>query len=221
MTALRRSCVFGTVIVLGLGLSACTAGAPAAPEPTSPMVQLGAPGEPNRTMSPDEAAGIEAPEHTEADVEFMQMMILHHDQAITMTDWVDERTTDRDIRLLAERMRISQEDELELMAGWLQDRGTPLRDEHGAHGGHADGMMPGMLTDEQLEQLEAADGEEFERLFLEYMIQHHAGALEMVADLWASDGGQEPEIGQFARHVEGDQAIEIARMQSMLAERAS
>lgn len=219
MTALRRSCMVGTVIALGLGLSACTAGGPQTPEPTSPMVQLGAPGEPNRTMSPDEAAGIEAPKHTEADVEFMQMMILHHDQAITMTGWVDERTTDRDIRLLAERMRISQEGELDLMAGWLQDRGTPLRDEHAGHGGGHD--MPGMLTDAQLERLEAAEGEEFERLFLEYMIQHHSGALEMVADLWAADGGQEPEIGQFARHVEGDQGIEIARMQTMLAERAS
>lgn len=221
MTALRRSCMVGTVIALGLGLSACTAGTPATPEPTSPMVQLGAPGEPNRTMSPDEAAGIDAPEHTDADVEFMQMMILHHDQAITMTGWVEERTTDRDIRLLAERMRISQEDEMDFMARWLQDRGTPLRDEHGGHGDHAGGMMPGMLTEDQLDQLEAADGDEFERLFLESMIQHHSGALEMVADLWAADGGQEPEIGQFARHVEGDQGIEIARMQTMLAERAS
>lgn len=219
MTALRRSCMVGTVIALGFGLSACTAGASEPPEPTSPMVQLGAPGEPNRTMSPEEAGGIEEPEHTEADVAFMQMMILHHDQAITMTEWVDDRTQDRDVRLLAERMRISQEDELDFMAGWLQERGTPLRGDHADHGGGM--MMPGMLTEEQLDRLEAADGEEFERLFLEYMIQHHSGALEMVADLWASDGGQEPAIGQFARHVEGDQGIEIARMQEMLAERAS
>lgn len=221
MTAFERPIRIGAVLVFALALSGCTAGTAAAPEATNPTVQLGAPGEPNRTMSPDEAAGIEAPAHTEADVEFMRMMILHHDQAITMTGWVDDRTTDRDIRLLAERMRISQEDEMDLMAGWLQDRGTPLRDEHGGHGDHADGMMPGMLTEEQLERLEAAEGEEFERLFLEYMIQHHQGALEMVADLWASDGGQEQEIGQFARHVEGDQAIEIGRMQTMLAERAS
>jgi uncharacterized protein (DUF305 family) len=219
MTALRRSCTFATAVALGLGLSACTVGDPATPEPTNPTVQLGAPGEPNRTMSPEEASGIQVPEHTEADVEFMQMMILHHDQAITMTGWVEERTTDRDIRLLAERMRISQEGEMDLMAEWLQQRGTPLRDEHAGHGGAHD--MPGMLTDEQLERLEAADGEEFERLFLEYMIQHHQGALEMVADLWASDGGQEQAIGQFARHVEGDQAIEIGRMQAMLAEMGS
>lgn len=219
MTALRRSCMVGTVIALGFGLTACTTGGSEPPEPTSPMVQLGAPGEPNRTMSPEEAAGVGEPDHTEADVAFMQMMILHHDQAITMTEWVDDRTQDRDIRLLAERMRISQEDELDFMASWLQERGTPLRGDHADHGGGM--MMPGMLTEAQLEQLEAAEGEEFERLFLEFMIQHHTGAMEMVADLWASDGGQEPSIGQFARHVEGDQGIEIARMQEMLAERAS
>lgn len=215
MTVLRRSLVFGTTVALGLGLTACT-GAPEQPQSTGPVVQLGGPGEPNRTLSPDEAAGIEGPEHTEADVVFMQMMIEHHDQALTMTDLVEDRTQDRDIRLLAERMRISQEDEVAYMASWLQDRGTPLRDEHGAH---ADGMMPGMLTDAQLEALEAAEGEEFERLFLEYMIQHHTGALEMVADLRAAGGGLEISVGQFAREVEGDQGIEIARMQGMLAER--
>lgn len=219
MTALRRSCMVGTVIALGFGLTACTAGASEPPEPSSPMVQLGAPGEPNRTMSPEEAAGIEQPEHTEADVAFMQMMILHHDQAITMTEWVDDRTQDRDIRLLAERMRISQEDELDFMAGWLQERGTPLRGDHADHGGGM--MMPGMLTEEQLEQLEAASGEEFERLFLEYMIQHHSGALEMVADLRAAGGGMEIAVGQFAREVEGDQGIEISRMQGLLAELGS
>lgn len=214
MTALRRTCTVGTVIALALGLSACTTG-PEQPESTSPMVQLGAPGEPNRTMSPEEAAGLEQPEHTDADVAFMQMMIVHHDQAITMTEWVDDRTQDRDIRLLAERMRISQEDEMDFMAGWLQERGTPLRGEHADHGAE---MMPGMLTDEQLERLEAATGEEFERLFLEYMIQHHSGALQMVADLRAAGGGMEIAAGQFAREVEGDQSIEISRMQGMLAE---
>lgn len=214
MTALRRTCTVGTVIALALGLTACTTG-PEQPESTSPMVQLGAPGEPNRTMSPEEAAGIEQPEHTEADVEFMQMMILHHDQAITMTEWVDDRTQDRDIRLMAERMRVSQEDEMDYMAAWLQERGTPLRGDHADHGGGM--MMPGMLTEEQLEQLEGASGEDFERLFLEYMIQHHTGALQMVADLRAAGGGMEISVGRFANDVEGDQGIEIARMQQMLA----
>ncbi|GGI45379.1 uncharacterized protein (DUF305 family) [Agromyces flavus] len=218
MTAVERPLVLATAVALALGLSACTASGSGAPEPTSPTVQLGAPGEPNRTLSPDEAAAVEGPEHTDDDVAFMQMMVVHHDQAITMTGWVDDRTQDRDIRLLAERMRLSQEAEIEFIAGWLQDRGAPLR---GDHADHAGGAMPGMLAEDQLERLEASSGEEFERLFLEYMIQHHAGALEMVADLWSAGGGQEVEIGRFARDVEGDQGIEITRMQAMLAEHSS
>lgn len=219
MTTMERSWRLGTVVVLALGLTACTVGTD--PAPTDPVVQLGAPGEPNRTLSPDEAAGLEAPAHVEEDVVFMRNMIDHHSQAIVMTGFVDERTDDRDIRLLAERMRISQEDELDQMAQWLQDRAQPLREDgHDGHG--ADGHdMPGMLTEEQLARLEAAEGTAFDRLFLEYMIQHHQGALEMVEELYSTGGGQEPGVDQFARHVESDQGIEIARMQEMLAERMS
>jgi len=216
MTASARPLGVAAALLLALGLTACTAGDDA-PAATGPVVQLGAPGEENRTLSPEEAGEIAPPEHTEADVEFMQMMILHHDQAVTMAEWVDDRTDDRDLRLMAERMRVSQSDEIDYMAGWLRDRGTPLQGDH-AHGGE---LMPGMLTDEQLEQLEAADGEEFERLFLEFMIQHHAGALEMVADLRSAGGGNEISVARFAADVEGDQSIEIARMQGMLAELAS
>lgn len=217
MAASARSCGIAAALMLALGLTACTTGNDS-PEPTGPVVQLGAPGEENRTLSPDEAAEIEQPEHTDADIAFMQMMIEHHDQAVTMTGWVDERTTDRDLRLLAERMRISQEDEIEFMVGWLQDRGTPLQ---GDHADHTAGMMPGMLTEEQLEELEAATGEDFERLFLQSMIQHHAGALEMVADLRTAGGGMEISVSRFANDVEGDQGIEISRMQQMLAELGS
>jgi uncharacterized protein (DUF305 family) len=215
MTAMRRSLVLGSVVVLALGLTACTADE--VPAPTSPVVQLGAPGEANRTLSPEEAAGLEMVEHVEADVTFMRGMIDHHSQALVMTGLVEERTDDRDIRLLAERMEISQQDEIDQMAKWLQDRAQPLRED--GHAGHGD--MPGMLTEGQLAELEAAKGDAFDRLFLEYMIQHHEGALQMVRDLYKAGGGQEATIGQFALHVEGDQGIEIARMQEMLAARSS
>ncbi|WP_401000450.1 DUF305 domain-containing protein [Agromyces sp. GXQ0307] len=217
MAASARSFGVAAALLVALGLTGCTAGGDD-PESTGPVVQLGAPGEENRTLSPDEAAAIEQPEHTDADIAFMQMMILHHDQAVTMTEWVDGRTTDRDLRLMAERMRVSQSDEIEFMSDWLRDRGTPLRGDHASHGAE---MMPGMLTDEQLEELEAATGEDFERLFLEYMIQHHSGALQMVADLRAAGGGMEVMVSRFANDVEGDQGIEIARMQQMLAELGS
>ncbi len=222
MTAMERSCRVGAVVVLTLGLAACTTTGPERVAPTGPVVQLGAPGDPNHTLSPDEAMRLESPTHVEADSQFMLDMIQHHNQAIVMTEFVDERTDDRDIRLLAERMKVSQEDELKLMIRWLQDRVIPLRDDREGHSEH-DGdehAMPGMLTDDQLARLEAATGAEFERLFLEYMIQHHQGAVQMVDELYAAGGGHESDIDQFARHVESDQGIEIARMQQMLAERS-
>ncbi|MFB6611042.1 DUF305 domain-containing protein [Agromyces sp. NPDC056379] len=208
-------------LALVFGLAACTAGEVG---PTSPVVQLGAPGEENHTLAPDESLNLESPKHTEADEQFMLDMIAHHDQAITMTGFVDERTDDRDIRLLAERMQVSQQDEIDLITRWLQDRVVPLNDARaGGHDGHdADGHeMPGMLTEEQLAELEAADGAEFERLFLEYMIQHHQGAVQMVNELYTAGGGHESEIDQFARHVESDQGVEIAKMQQLLAARSS
>jgi len=218
MTATGRPLRLGMVVVLALGLSACTAGGE--PASTDPVVQLGAPGQPNRTLTPEEAAEIDVPDHVDADVTFMLDMIDHHSQALVMTGYVKARTDDRDIRLLAERMEVSQEDEIDQMARWLQDRAQPLREN--GHDGHGAGHeMPGMLTEEQLAKLEAAKGDAFDTLFLEYMIQHHEGALQMVQDLYKAGGGQEASIGQFASHVEGDQGIEIARMQSMLAERAS
>lgn len=221
MTAMERSCRVGAVLMLVLGLAACTTGSDSV-APTSPVVQLGAPGEPNSTLSPDEAARLESPKHVEADSQFMLDMIQHHNQAIVMTEFVDERTDDREIRLIAERMKVSQEDELKLMIRWLQDRVIPLNDDRTGHSGHDDEhAMPGMLTDDQLARLEAADGAEFDRLFLEHMIQHHQGAVQMVDELYAAGGGHESDIDQFARHVESDQGIEIARMQQMLAERTS
>ena len=219
MTAMRRTLGLGTALMLSLGVAACTASAPEPPAPTSPVVQLGAPGEPNETLSPEDAAKrLEAPKFVEADSEFMLDMMAHHDQALVMTGYVDDRTDDRDIRLLAERMRISQEDEMTMMTRWLQDRFIPVNDESGH--GHDGDPMPGMLTAEQLADLEAASGAQFDRLFLQSMIQHHQGALQMVTELYAAGGGNESEIDQFARHVESDQGVEIARMQQMLAERS-
>jgi uncharacterized protein (DUF305 family) len=109
--------------------------------------------------------------------------------------------------------------EIELMERWLTDRGeTPPTDEEHEHGhGGESSLMPGMLTAEKLDRLAATKGAEFNALFLKDMIRHHRGALEMVEQLQAANGGAEPEIGSFSRHVEADQGIEIARMQDLLA----
>lgn len=157
------------------------------------------------------------PPHVAADVAFMQGMIAHHAQALEMTALVAERTTTHAIMMLAERIDVSQTDEIALMQAWLRDRAerVPGPHDHHAHGDH--GLMPGMLTAAQMERLRAARGAEFDRLFLELMIQHHEGALRMVRDLFAADGaGQEPAIFQFASEVDSDQTMEIDRMRQLL-----
>jgi uncharacterized protein (DUF305 family) len=108
--------------------------------------------------------------------------------------------------------------EIELMEEWLRERGEqPPTDEEQEHG-HGGSLMPGMASPEQLDRLAAARGTAFNVLFLKYMMRHHRGALTMVEQLHAANGGAEAEIGNFTRHVEGDQGIEIARMQDLLAD---
>lgn len=201
---------------VALGATACTAQeAPERLVSDAPVVQLGGPGEDNRTLDEDEQLVLPEVAHIPADADFVRSMLPHHAQALVMTGFVAERTQNRDIVLLAERMRLSQDDEITLMEQWLQQRGEPVRDPDEAHDAHA--AMPGMLTDEELAELEAASGDAFDRLFLQFMIRHHEGALAMVAELYAAGGGQEPALGEMARHIESDQAIEIARMTALLA----
>jgi uncharacterized protein (DUF305 family) len=184
-----------------------------------PIVQPGAPGESGRTLLPEEAAALEQLPHTEHDTRFMQGMILHHEQALEMAALVPERSDRDDVRLLARRVIMSQEAEIAVMRRWLRQRGEQVPAAgYGDHGGHADHEgMPGMLSPEQLEALAAASGEEFDRMFLEFMIFHHEGALTMVEELFSHpSAGQEGEIFPFATHVGSDQRIEIDRMYRML-----
>jgi uncharacterized protein (DUF305 family) len=184
-------------------------------ESTPNIVQPGGPGEPPRKLTPEEAAKIGSTPVTEADVKFMQDMIHHHSQAIEMTGWVPERASSRGVKLIAQRMARSQEAEVEVMERWLQAQGVEPPSEHAGHGGT---LMPGMLTDEQMERLEAGDGRRFDRLFLRYMTQHHRGALQMVGELRDSGGGLQSEIDKLAREIATDQEIEIERMRELLAE---
>lgn len=157
------------------------------------------------------------PPPSEADVRFMEGMIVHHAQALEMTALVPERAEGADVRLLATRIDISQRDEMAVMRRWLENR-APVASGHDHHGDHD--LMPGMLDAEGMARLRDATGKEFDRLFLESMIRHHEGALVMVAELFATDGaGQESEVYQFASHVDSDQRIEIARMRRMLGAR--
>ncbi|HTJ22069.1 MAG TPA: DUF305 domain-containing protein [Gemmatimonadaceae bacterium] len=152
----------------------------------------------------------------------MQGMIAHHAQAITMAELIPPRTTRRDIQLLGQRIAVSQQDEIALMRHWLEAHHETVPDprEHEHHAGMlmpADTLMPGMLTADQMAKLAAAKGDDFDRLFLRGMIQHHGGALQMVARLFASQGAaQDPEVFRFASDVDADQRAEIARMQRLL-----
>ncbi|HVE77400.1 MAG TPA: DUF305 domain-containing protein, partial [Gemmatimonadaceae bacterium] len=157
-----------------------------------------------------------------ADVRFMQQMIAHHAQALAMTGLVPTRTGRDAIRLLAERVEVSQRDEIAAMQRWLKRRGeqVPGADAHHDHGAADQAPMPGMLTPAELAELAGASGALFDRLFLERMIRHHEGALTMVADLFATPGAaQESEVFRFASDVDADQRAEIARMRAVLAAR--
>lgn len=153
------------------------------------------------------------PGYTVADVRFMQHMIGHHAQALTMTAMVPTHGAGDQLRKLGEKIDISQRDEIAMMERWLAEREQPAPED-----GHMHAMnMPGMLSPDQLAQLDGARGREFERLFLMFMIQHHRGALQMVEELFDSPGaGQDSEIFRFATDVDADQRDEIYVMQSML-----
>jgi len=158
------------------------------------------------------------PGYSAADVRFMQGMIHHHSQAIDMVDLLYSRTASDDMKKLAKRIEVSQNDELGMMRRWLEARG---QDVPGPHAHHMPGapLMPGMLTPDEMAKLAAAKGTEFDRLFLEGMIKHHSGALVMVKDLFATPGAaQGSEIFAFASDVDADQRMEIDRMSAMLKE---
>lgn len=175
------------------------------------------------------------PAHTSADVEFVRDMLVHHQQALEMTALVPERAQNDVIRLLAERIEVSQRDEIARMEQWLRRRDEQMSVGGGEHAAdherteeHA-GMherhrppgrgtsMHGILTPAEMARLAASRGTAFDRLFLESMIRHHEGAIVMVAELFSSPGaGQEPEIYQLASEIESDQRMEIDRMRGLL-----
>lgn len=163
--------------------------------------------------------------YTKADIHFMSGMISHHAQAIKMARWAPTHGAGPAVLRLSERIITGQTDEIALMQSWLRDRQQPVPDADPAGmtmtmGGTQHVMlMPGMLTEEQMRQLDVARGVEFDRLFLTFMIQHHRGAVAMVRELFSSHGaGQDVSIFKFASDVEVDQTTEINRMLQMLLE---
>ena len=202
------------VLPLAGALVACGTGANPAGGPAPRVVQPGAPGQASK---PSDARQAAIPKHTPADTAFMQGMIGHHAQALEMVALLKTRSASQDMKLLGLRIEVSQNDEIKLMQTWLSDRQETVPNEHAHHMPGAK-MMPGMLTADQMAKLTAATGAEFDRLFLEFMIQHHEGALTMVKELMASPGAaQESNLFAFVSDVEADQSAEITRMRRMRA----
>lgn len=182
-----------------------------------PIVQPGAPGEPSRQISAAEASDLAGIQFTEADVQFMQGMISHHAQALEMTQLLSTRTARDIMRRLAQRIELSQEDEIAMMQDWLQTRGQTVPEPDAHHGSGA--SMPGMLSQEEMQNLQAMQATEFDLLFLELMIKHHRGALTMVDNLLSQRGtAQDSQLFAFTSDITADQSMEIDRMDVMLAE---
>jgi uncharacterized protein (DUF305 family) len=166
---------------------------------------------------------LQPPAPAKPDVAFMQGMIAHHAQALTMSALVPARSERPELLALAERIVVSQQDEIAIMQSWLRERkqAVPQVSDAAHAGHHAPGHsaqdMPGMLSAAQMDSLTATTGAPFERLFLRYMIQHHDGALRMVAELLATgNGARDPQVFQFASDVDTDQRAEIRRMRALL-----
>ena len=184
------------------------------------VVQPGAPGQPSRTLSSDTRASV--PPVAAPDVDFMQGMIMHHSQAVEMTALIPSHTTNPDVRSLGAKISSSQSDEMHFMKRWLAARGRPTSMSMPGMpdmdmSGKPMAPMPGMLTPAQMSALRAAQGAQFDHLFLTGMIQHHNGALIMVKNLFNSPGaGQDADLFNFATDADNTQRAEIRIMQSML-----
>ncbi|WP_339334358.1 DUF305 domain-containing protein [uncultured Maricaulis sp.] len=195
----------------------------------APIVQPGAPGEAVRQLSAEEAVQIAANRYSDDDVRFMQQMIWHHHQAVQMAALVEGRSSTEALVEIAGRIDASQADEIAFMQGWLRERGEtapdPMADPHamhagvsGGHGGAMHGEMAGMASPEQMARLADADGMDFDALFLELMIAHHEGAVEMVAHLLDQRGSAyDPTLFDFANDVRSEQQAEIRRMNALLS----
>ena len=197
----------------------------------APIILPGAPGEESRNLDAEDATNIANTSYIEADVKFLQGMIVHHKQAILMSSMVSKRTNNPTIVDLADRIDASQEDEISFMEGWLEDRGEniPEENEHSMMGhhendhsdmGHHDMSMHldmvGMASPKQLKELENSKSTDFDRLFLQLMIAHHDGALEMVKDLKKFSGAAyDPILNEFVSDLVNDQGVEIERMNTI------
>ena len=181
------------------------------------IVQPGAPGQTSTVVA--KVPAFHDNNYTDGDVKFMQGMIHHHNQALLMVAMIATHTKTPELIAMGQKIQLSQSGEMLSMKEWLTARkqSVPMIMADGTVMDHGDmAPMPGMLTPDQMKALDAARGARFDELFLTGMIQHHKGALKMVADLREAGGGKEPNIGGFLNDVDNDQRAEIVRMYGLL-----
>lgn len=211
------------VVGLALALSGCAAdsGTPSvtATSPTAPVLQPGSPGEPNTSLSG--SAALPSPKGTvlEADVRFMQDMIVHHAQAIVMVSLVQDRLADTQVKSLAARISDEQRPEIDAMAKWLKANNQSVppqaaNPESGAGANHDHADMPGMASPAQLTQLARVSGRGADTLWLELMTAHHQGALAMVVQQHRD--GTDEVVTQLGDEIHVTQSVQIGYMREML-----
>ena len=214
-------------LIAAVGVCACdrapgqTTGQPAtaakAQAEAPAIVQPGAPGQASTVVS--KVPAFHDNNYTDADVKFMQGMIHHHNQALLMAAMIGTHNASPELIAMGQKIQLSQSGEIQAMKEWLTARkqSVPMIMADGTVMDHGDmAPMPGMLTPQQMKALDTARGAKFDELFLTGMIQHHKGALKMVADLREAGGGKEPNIGDFLNEVDNDQRMEIVRMYGLL-----
>ena len=181
---------------------------------THPIILPGAPGEDSKLIDPEAATNIAITTYVDADVNFLQGMIIHHQQAIVMSNMADKRTNNKTIVDLANRIDASQEDEISFMENWLNSRDEDISVNHDDHHMHIG--MSGMASESELSELENSESTDFDKLFLQLMISHHDGALKMVKDLKEYPGtAYDPILNEFISDLVNDQSVEIERMNAI------
>ena len=181
---------------------------------TAPIIQPGAPGEESKILDAELASNIAGTSYTLADIKFLQGMIIHHKQAILMSKLAGKRTNNKIILDLANRIDVSQVDEIDFMESWLKSKGEMHH--KSKHNHHMHIKMSGMASEAQLKKLKNSNATDFDRLFLQLMIAHHDGALEMVDELKKYPGSaNEPLLNEFVSDLINDQGVEIERMNSI------
>ena len=215
MTPLRTTP--GSAVRLRLFLLSTLLAGTTATSASNPIVQPGAPGEPTRDLTAEQAVAIANTRYSPDDVRFMRDMIPHHHQALEMAALVATRTNNPELIDVAGRIEASQGDEIAFMQGWLRERGETVPDPTAHHAMHTHHTMAGMATPEQMAELAASQGTAFDRLFLTLMITHHKGAITMVEELLEQPGSAyDPVLFEFTSDVTNDQAAEIERMNALL-----